>query len=145
MATYNTSDPFEKKQFLAKAEKMAEKGALVTLTEKATRTLRQNSYLHLLIGIIAIEAGTTLEDAKETYFKRCANPRIFIRVYHDALLNIDREYLRSTRDLQKWEMSDAIDGFKRWASEQGIYLPDPDETEIIASATSKIEKLKNYL
>ena len=143
--TYNTSDPFDKERFLAKAERLAEKGALVELTEKATRTLKQNSYLHLLIGIVAMEAGTTLEDAKESYFKRCANPRIFIRVYHDALLKIDREYLRSTRDLQKWEMSDAIDGFKRWASEQGIYLPEPDETEVIAAATSKMEQLKKYL
>lgn len=143
--TYNTSDPYERKRFLARAGKLAEKGALVDLTERTARTIRQNSYLHLLIGIVAIEAGTTLEDAKQNYFKRCANPRIFIRVEKDRLLNIDREYLRSTRDLQKWEMSDAIDAFKRWASEQGIYLPDPDETEIIASAVSKMEQLKNYL
>lgn len=143
--TYNTSDPYERKRFLTKAEKLAEKGALVELTEKSVRTVRQNSYLHLLIGIVAMEAGTTMEDAKESYFKRCANPRIFIRVDRDKILGMDREYLRSTRDLQKWEMSDAIDNFKRWASEQGIYLPDPDETEVIASATSKMEQLKNYL
>ena len=142
---YNTSDPYERKRFLARAEKLAEKGALLELTERSSRTIRQNSYLHLLIGIVAMEAGTTLEDAKENYFKRCANPRIFIRVNRDAILGMDREYLRSTRDLQKWEMSDAIDNFKRWASEQGIYLPEPDETEIIASATSKMEQLKNYL
>lgn len=143
--TYNTSDPFEKKRFLARAEKLAEKGVLVDLTERSMRTLKQNSYLHLLIGIVAMEAGTNLEDAKENYFKRCANPRIFIRVQRDELLHIDREYMRSTRDLQKDEMSDAIDNFKRWASEQGIYLPDPDETEVIAAATSKMEQLKNYL
>ena len=142
---YNTSDPYERKRFLARAEKLAEKGALLDLTERSVRTIRQNSYLHLLIGIVAMEAGTTMEDAKQNYFKRCANPRIFIRVNKDRLLGFDREYVRSTRDLQKWEMSDAIDNFKRWASEQGIYLPDPDETEIIAAATSKIEQLKNYL
>lgn len=143
--TYNTSDPYERKRFLARANKLADKGALLDLTERSVRTVRQNSYLHLLIGIVAMEAGTTLEDAKQNYFKRCANPRIFIRVEQDRLLGIDREYLRSTRDLQKWEMSDAIDGFKRWAAEQGIYLPDPDETEIIAAATSKMEQFKNYL
>lgn len=144
--TYNTKDPFERESFLTRANKLAEKGALVDLTENALRTLKQNSYLHLLIGIVAMYAGTDLEDAKQNYFKRCANPRIFIRVQHDKLLHIDREYLRSTKDLQKWEMSDAIDGFKMWAANEGIYLPDPDETDKIAAATSKVNQhFKNYL
>ena len=62
---YDLSSDFQRKSFLARIDNLIEKGAVVELTEKAFRSPNQNRYLHLLIGVVAIETGNTLEDAKK--------------------------------------------------------------------------------
>ena len=108
---YDLSSEFQRKAFLARVDNLMEKGAVVELTEKAFRSPNQNRYLHLLIGVVAIETGNTLEDAKTYYFKKMVNPDLFQVYVKDNMGNtIDR--LRSTAELTKEEMSTAIDRFK---------------------------------
>lgn len=142
---YNNANPYDRGRFLDKARRLAEEGKIVELTEKAQRTISQNSYLHLLIGIVATVVGTTLEDAKETYYKRIANPSIFVRKRFDKVLKIERDYLRSSSRLNKDEMSESISRFKIWASQNGIYLPEPDERDALASAEVEINKYQQFL
>ena len=59
---YDLSSDFHRKSFMARVENLMDKGAVVEMTEKAFRTPNQNRYLHLLIGIVAMETGNTLED-----------------------------------------------------------------------------------
>lgn len=75
---YDLSSDFQRKSFLARMDNLMEKGAVVELTEKAFRSPNQNRYLHLLIGVVAIETGNTLEDAKKWYFKETCNPISFM-------------------------------------------------------------------
>ena len=49
----------------ARWEALKRKGAVVELIERKTRTPRQNNYLHLIIGVVAMETGNTLAYAKE--------------------------------------------------------------------------------
>ena len=51
---YNLSTEFDRQTFLTKAKALADKGACVELTEMTSRSLSQNAYLHLLIGIVAM-------------------------------------------------------------------------------------------
>ena len=100
-----------------------------TLIDGSKRTLSQNSYLHVLCRILAIEIGVTEKYAKDVYFKQLANPDLFIRDESDSLTGMKIQRLRSTSELTTEEMSKAINTFRHWSEEQGYYLPEanPDD------------------
>lgn len=141
---YDLSSDFQRKAFLARVDNLMEKGAVVELTEKAFRSPNQNRYLHLLIGVVAIETGNTLEDAKTYYFKKVVNSDLFQVYVKDNMGNtIDR--LRSTAELTKEEMSMAIDRFKRWGAENGIYMPNPENIHLLKEIEIEMGRMKSYL
>lgn len=141
---YDLSSDFQRKSFLARMENLMEKGAVVELTEKAFRSTNQNRYLHLLIGVVAIETGNTLEDAKKWYFKETCNPDLFHVQHRDKMGNCI-DHIRSTAELTKEEMSTAIDRFKRWGAENGIYMPNPDDAFLLKAIEIEMGRMKSYL
>ena len=141
---YDLSSDFQRKAFLARVDNLIGKGAVVELTEKAFRTPNQNRYLHLLLGVVAMETGNTLEDAKTYYFKKVVNSDLFQVYVKDNMGNtIDR--LRSTAELTKEEMSMAIDRFKRWGAENGIYMPNPEDIHLLKEIEIEMGRMKSYL
>ena len=141
---YDLTSDFQRKAFLSRVDNLLEKGACVELTEKTIRTRGQNNYLHLLIGVVAMETGNTLEDAKRWYFKEICNPDLFHRQHFDKLGNcIDS--IRSTADLTKEEMSMAIDRFKRWGSQNGIYMPNPGDESLLREIALEMGRNRAYL
>lgn len=141
---YNLANDFARKRARARFDWLEKRGALVELTEKMQRTPAQNRYLHLLIGVLAMETGNTLEYSKEWYFKRLANPGLFIRKVSDPFAG-EVEVLRSSADLSKEEMSTAIDRFKMWAAERGIYLPNPGDAELLKEIENEMAMCRAYL
>ena len=127
---YDLTSDFQRKAFFARMNYFLDKGAIVEMTEKTFRTKSQNSYLHLIIGVIAMETGVTIEYAKENYFKRLVNPDLFVVRIEDKYVGTV-ETLRSSAKLTKEEMSIAIDRFKRWATEQGFYLPSEQDESLL--------------
>ncbi|WP_312208254.1 hypothetical protein [Empedobacter sp.] len=108
-----------------------EKKATIELTEKKPkRTIKQNSYLHLILGWFGFEFGYTLEEVKQDIFKKIVNPVIFYEGEFGDLFPIQR--WRSTATLDTKEMTIAINNFRDYASrEAGIYLPSPDEKDFL--------------
>ena len=141
---YDLSSDFQRKSFLARMDNLIEKGAVVELTEKAFRSPNQNRYLHLLIGVVAIETGNTLEDAKKWYFKETCNPDLFHVQHRDKMGNCI-DHIRSTAELTKEEMSTAIDRFKRWGAENGIYMPNPDDASLLKAIEIEMGRMKSYI
>ena len=141
---YDLSSDFQRKSFLARMDNLMEKGAVVELTEKAFRSPNQNRYLHLLIGVVAIETGNTLEDAKKWYFKETCNPDLFHVQHMDKMGNCI-DHIRSTAELTQEEMSTAIDRFKRWGAENGIYMPNPDDASLLKAIEIEMGRMKSYL
>lgn len=94
------------------------------LIDESDRTLNQNSYLHVLCRILAVETGVTERYAKDVYFKELANPGLFVHVTKDSLTGKMVRSLRSTADLSVDEMSTAIYKFRKWSEENGYYLPE---------------------
>lgn len=141
---YDLSSDFQRKSFLARIDNLIEKGAVVELTEKAFRSPNQNRYLHLLIGVVAIKTGNTLEDAKKWYFKETCNPDLFHVQHRDKMGNCI-DHIRSTAELTKEEMSTAIDRFKRWGAENGIYMPNPDDASLLKAIEIEMGRMKSYL
>ena len=141
---YDLSSEFQRKAFLARVDNLMEKGAVVEMTEKAFRSPNQNRYLHLLIGVVAIETGNTLEDAKKWYFKETCNPDL-LHVQHRDKMGNCIDHIRSTAELTKEEMSTAIDRFKRWGAENGIYMPNPDDASLLKAIEIEMGRMKSYL
>ena len=141
---YDLSSDFQRKAFLARVDNLMEKGAVVELTEKVFRSPNQNRYLHLLIGIVAIETGNTLEDAKKWYFKETCNSDLFHVQHRDKMGNYI-DHIRSTAELTKEEMSMAIDRFKRWGAENGIYMPNPEDIHLLKQIEIEMGRMKSYL
>ena len=141
---YDLSRDFQRKAFLARVDNLMEKGAVVELTEKAFRSPNQNRYLHLLVGVVAIETGNTLEDAKRWYFKETCNPDLFHVQHRDKMGNYI-DHIRSTAELTKEEMSMAIDRFKRWGAENGIYMPNPEDIQLLKEIEIEMGRMKSYL
>ena len=141
---YDLSSEFQRKAFLARVDNLMEKNAVVEMTEKAFRSPNQNRYLHLLIGVVAIETGNTLEDAKKWYFKETCNPDLFHVQHRDKMGNCI-DHIRSTAELTKEEMSTAIDRFKRWGAENGIYMPNPDDASLLKAIEIEMGRMKSYL
>lgn len=141
---YDLSSDFQRKSFLARMDNLMEKGAVVEMTEKTFRSTNQNRYLHLLIGVVAIETGNTLEDAKKWYFKETCNPDLFHVQHRDKMGNCI-DHIRSTAELTKEEMSTAIDRFKRWGAENGIYMPNPDDASLLKAIEIEMGRMKSYL
>ena len=141
---YDLTSDFQRKAFLSKVDILLERGAVVELTEKTFRSKSQNNYLHLLIGVVAMETGNTLADVKDCYFKRLCNRDLFITTRTDKFAG-EVEVVRSSADLTKEEMSIAIDRFKRWGSQNGIYMPNPGDESLLREIAIEMGRNKAYL
>ena len=141
---YDLTSDFQRKAFLSRVDNLLEKGCLVELTEKSVRTKGQNNYLHLLLGVVAMETGNTLEYCKSWYFKRLCNKDLFVTTKTDKFAG-RVEIIRSSADLTKEEMSMAIDRFKRWGAENGIYMPNPGDESLLREIAIEMGRNKAYL
>lgn len=121
---YDLNNPLHQQQFKTYVKKLLKDKKQVELVDKTIRTLRQNSYLHTLIRILAIETGVTEKYAKEEYFKRQANSDMFLQTITDPVTGEQKEVLGESSSLNVNDMAIAIDKFRRWSEEQGIYLPE---------------------
>ena len=144
---YDISNSLHREQARKRLEALLSKEhGIIELSEvKPQRSIKQNKYLHLLLGFFASEYGETIDYVKEQYFKLAANRSIFVRERNDKLAG-RVSYLRSTRDLDKGEMQVAIERFRKWSSiNAGIYLPSADEHRLLELAGIEISRNKNFL
>ena len=146
MALYNLKNVYDRKRFKEACNQMVLKNEYVELKKKNTqRSLAQNSYLHCLLGYFASEFGYTLEEVKFDIFKKICNRDIFER---KRINRRGREvtYIRSSTELDKAEMTTAIERFRNYSSAQcGLYLPSPNEGEMLFFAQQQIEQCKDYM
>lgn len=128
---YNTSNPVERQKAITRIKKLLDNKSIVEIIEKKPiRTIKQNRYLHLILGFFASETGYTLEEVKQEIFKKIVNPAIFYEGEIGEIVTIQR--WRSTADLDTLELTQAIEKFRDYSSAQvGIYLPSPDEKDFI--------------
>ncbi len=143
---FNLDNEYERSQFKEYVNTQFKKGGIVEVVRKnPKRSLAQNAYLHLILGLYASEFGYTLEDVKYDIFKREVNPDIFRRVRKNRR-GEDVEYMRSSTDLDKAEMTMAIEKFRNYSSAvAGLYIPAPDEHQALIYAQQQVEKYKEFI
>ena len=143
---FNLNNEYERQQFNEYVNQQFKKGGVVEVVRKnPKRSLAQNAYLHLILGLYASEFGYTLEDVKYDIFKREVNPDIFKKVRRNRR-GEEVTYMRSTTDLDKAEMTLAIDRFRNYSSAvAGLYIPAPDEYQALLHAQQQVEKYKEFI
>ena len=141
---YDLTIQLQRHLFEARCKALLDKGCVVNLSEKTFRSRNQNSYLHLLLGVVAMETGNTLDYCKEWYFKRLCNHDLFVSTMADRYAG-QVEVVRSTADLTKEEMSMAIDRFQRWGHDNGIYMPSPGDESLLREIEIEMGRMKSYL
>ena len=142
---YDLRNPLDRDRFKRRCNALYQKQGIVDLSEKTQRSIQQNKFLHLLLGYLAMETGNTLDYVKEVFYKRTANKELFLREKEDEILG-KVEYLRSSADLSKEEMTLSIDRFRDWSSQTaGVYLPAANEQEFLASIEYELSKYKQWV
>lgn len=142
---YDLSNSLELESFKLKVNKVTESKSMVELIEKKARSLSQNAYCHLAISYFALQIGLPSREVKDVYYKSYCNRDLFVRNRYDKILKKEREYLRSTTELTKDEMSLSIDRFLKFASEQGVYIAPSDEYIAILHMQHEVQKNRKYL
>lgn len=142
---YDLSNELSRKQFSVRVKHLWKKRAgIVELTDKSRRSLNQNSYLHAILGVLALETGNSLEVVKREIYKKRINPDLYVRMKADPVLG-EVETIRSSRDLTKEEFSLSIDRYKKFCSENGIYIPEPGDEELLRQIELEMARAQKYL
>lgn len=143
---YDLSSKLSRASFRVKCEQLTGKGARVELAEKRPkRTNQQNRYLHLILGWFALYSGYTRDYVKQEVFKRHVNSRLFLATRTNSR---GETYgtLRSTSDVSTGELTTAIERFRDWvAQEWGVYLPEPNETDLLDELENELSRAEQYL
>lgn len=136
---YQTSDKAQVNEAFEYLTKLVGQAATVEIKKLSPkRSLNQNRYYHLLLGIFGLEFGWSLEEAKIIH-KREVSPNIFIYEKNG------KKFVRSSADIDSKEMTEAIDQLKRYCAEQGLYLPDADDPEKIIRFENMVERERSWL
>lgn len=141
---YNLKEELSRQRFASRVRKLWKDGAIVELTDKRRRTGSQNRYLHVILGILAMETGNSLEAVKTEIFKKRVNPDLFVATKDDPVLG-QITVLRSSRDLTTEQMTLAIDRYMMFCSELGIYIPSPEDEDLIEQADYELSKIDRWL
>ena len=143
---YDLSNPFQAQLARTRLDMLTAQKAVIDLTEKKQRTLHQNAYLHVCLGWLGLRLGHTLEYVKDNYYKRHCNEDLFVREEWDSVIKQNVEFIRSSRDLTKEEMTLSIERFRNFAAlECGEYIPTPDEHAYIRIMENEVEQNRRYL
>ena len=127
----------------ARLNTLAQKGAFVEVTDKTKRSTKQNAYLHVLLTALALELGYNLETIKVQIYKAAANKDLFLR-QRKGKLGV-KKYWRSSSDLDIQEMTDSIKALKEFASQHGIYLPEPHEEQAIRQIQKNYDNFRHLV
>lgn len=140
---YNLNDEYSRSKFAARVRYLWEKRALVELTDASKRSVQQNRYLHVCLGIIAIETGNSLEVVKQQIYKEIVCPDIYVTYKDDPILGRVK-IIKSSSRIKKEKMSESIDRLRKFASDHGIFIPSPEEEAKIAQAEMEIAIAQKY-
>jgi len=143
----DTSKPFEAKKAQTRLDFLIGKGAKIDITEKRPpRSVRQNSYQHALFSLFALEFGYTEKEVKQNIFKKDVNEQLFKIEFTNKETGEVSDDWRSSSDLDTKETTLAIERFRNYSAQHGLYLLTSDEyIEQKFYIDQQIQENKQYL
>jgi hypothetical protein len=140
---YNTAIPAEKKEAMSYFMRLINKKQIIEVKKvQPGRTLRQNAYLHLIIGAFGANFGYTLEEAKAIY-KR-VNKELYV-YQKTSPTGETLVFVKSSADLTKEEMMLTIDKFRNYSAENGYPLPEAENEYWLRELENQVEQHNRYL
>ena len=136
---YNLANGLDRERFKVKVNALYEKQGMVELVDKQPRTRSQNSYLHLILGILAMEVGESIDYIKEEIFKKQVNPDVFVYKKKNEVLG-EIIVLRSTKDVSTPEMSKCIDRYRDWCAHHKIYIPSARDKDLLTQVEYELSR-----
>lgn len=141
---YDLHNAMDKARFTKRVERALSVSGIVEFSELKGRTRSQNAWLHLTIAYVASQCGYESEYVKEMYYKRAANAELYVRKREDRRIGVV-EYLRSSSELTKEEMSLSLDRWADWcANVAEIPLPAPTEGELLDWVEVEVSRDARY-
>jgi hypothetical protein len=139
---FNLSLPHDARNAAVEFTRLMDLGANIELKKVAVRrSLPQNRYLHLLLGAFGAHFGLSREEAKMEY-KRVNKDLYF---YRRIVMDETKEYVRSSRDLTKDQMTKSIERFRAFAELHGCPLPAATDQAWLQNIENVIEQMEQYL
>jgi hypothetical protein len=139
---YNTTHPGEAAKAKVYLDQLIQKKAVVEVVKiSPRRSLNQNSYLHLLLNAFGVHFGYNLEEAKLVY--KQLNKDIYF--YSKEVRGKKWEFMRSSADLTKEEMTKSIDTLREWSAKADYPLPTATDKGWLMEIENAIEQAKHYL
>ena len=150
---YYLSDRYQREKAKERFEKCFKGNSTIELTTKSpNRSIRQNSYLHLILGAYGLEYGLTIEEVKGQIFKGLVNKDLFYVGLKDVQVVVDEidisvkiEEFKSSSKLTKEEMTLAINRFLDFSATNGFRLPEPSDLKGLDNIKNQIKQNKQYL
>ena len=142
---YDLGNEYQRTQFADKVKELWRTSSLIDLSVRhPNRTIKQNRYLHLIIGWWALNYGCSMEYAKRKFFKLECNKETFLTIktnkageqYYDLI---------STKDLTTEQMTICIERFRNYCAENGCYIPSPEERNFLTYIEREQQKNQKYL
>lgn len=123
-------------------DKLIQKSSINPITvevkeHRPLRTLKQNRYLHLIIGWFGIETGYTMAESKQVFKEYNA--------HWFAYEKNGKRFWKSTAQLNSKELTECIDRFRDYSNENGVYLAAPYETAMLQYYDNQIENNKRWM
>lgn len=142
---YDLRNEYDIASFREHCKNLLEAGNVVEIKKVyPKRSKSQNSYLHVILGYFACETGYTLEEAKLLIFKKQCNRELFERKKTNKR-GVEITTYRSSSDLTTAEMTTAIERFRNYSANGGIYLPAPNEEQHLLFIRKEIERNKDFV
>ena len=142
---YDSTNKVDVSRARKRFEQLLSSGKIFELAEKNVRSLSQNNYLHLIINYLALELGEAAEYVKEYYYKLKSNRDIFLVSHSDAKFG-NVNYIKSSSNLSKEEMTLTIERFRNFSSsELGVYLPEPNEEDYIRQIQLEVRRNNKFI
>jgi hypothetical protein len=116
---YNLENSLDRKKAKVYFDKLMSGSGIIEIKKKqAKRSVSQNAYVHVCFTLFGIEYGLTIAESKTLLKRNCS-----FMVYDKK----GEKFLRSTSDLDKYEMTNFIDWIRNFAADHGCYIPTPEE------------------
>lgn len=143
---YDLNKQIDKERFKAQCNKLYESRALVELKNLEKRSLRQNSYLHLILVYFACENGYDMEYTKQYIFKIECNKETFLIEKQNRITGEQYETVRSTATLSKDELTLCINRFLNFSvTRYKLRLPEPSDLIWLREIEILEEQNKEFL